>query len=168
MQHTLPTHFMFQERTIKGGKHVLHPSTIHTTLCKTQALKHYKPTHAYILSTRSDLRKISVVDRQKLSPGNIVGRTRRDAGFNGVCAVHAHRVEGLVVAEPKGIEVDVGLGCCPGGRLTWKRNTTGGLNSLSHGRLIIPKHNLYLTPSYHLGQQSAREDSNLDQNVPPL
>lgn len=53
------------------------------------------------------------------SPGNIIRRTSRDAGFNGVCAVHAHRVEGLVVAEPKGIQIDVGLGRCPGGRLTW-------------------------------------------------
>lgn len=54
------------------------------------------------------------------SPGNIIWWTRRDAGFNGVGAVHTHGVEGLVVTESEGIKIDVGLGCCSRGRLTWK------------------------------------------------
>lgn len=54
------------------------------------------------------------------SPGNIIWWTRRDAGFNWVGAVHTHGVKGLVVTESEGIKIDVGLGCCSRGRLTWK------------------------------------------------
>lgn len=53
-------------------------------------------------------------------PGDIVWWASRDAGFNGVGAIHTHCVKGLVVTVPKGIEVDVGLGSCSGSRLTWK------------------------------------------------
>lgn len=53
-------------------------------------------------------------------PGDVVRRASGDAGFKGVGAIHAHRVEGLVVTETKGIEVDVGLGGSSGARLTWK------------------------------------------------
>lgn len=62
----------------------------------------------------------SVARSAKASPGNIIWWTRRDAGFNGVGAVHTHGVKGLVVPESEGIKIDVGLGCCPRGRLTWK------------------------------------------------
>lgn len=71
-----------------------------------------------------DLREISSqidIDQQNPSPGNIIWRTSRDAGFNGVRAVHAHGVEGLVVAEAEGVQINVGLGRCPRGRLTWKQ-----------------------------------------------
>lgn len=51
-------------------------------------------------------------------PGDIVWRASRDAGFNGVRAIHTHCVKGLVVTVSKGIEVDVGLGSCSGAGLT--------------------------------------------------
>ena len=53
-------------------------------------------------------------------PGDIVRRASRDAGFNGVRTIHAHRVKGLVVTVPEGIEVDVGLGSGSRAGLTWK------------------------------------------------
>lgn len=52
-------------------------------------------------------------------PGDIVWWASRDAGFNGITAINAHRVKGLVVTVPKCIEVDVGLGSCSGAWRTW-------------------------------------------------
>ena len=53
-------------------------------------------------------------------PGDIVRRASRDAGFNGVAAVHTHCVKGLVITVPKGIKVDISLGSCLRPRLTWR------------------------------------------------
>lgn len=63
-------------------------------------------------------------------PGDVVRRASRDAGFNGVGAIHTHCVKGLVTV-PKGIEVDVGLRSCSGPGLTWKHTHTEKANIFS-------------------------------------
>lgn len=70
----------------------------------------------------------NVVGLQNI-PGDIVRGTGRDAGFNRVRTIQAHRVKSLVVTVPKGIKIDVGLGRCSGWRLTWKHTQTGKENN---------------------------------------
>lgn len=56
--------------------------------------------------------------REALVPGDVVWRAGGDAGLDGVRAVHAHGVEGLVLPVAKGLQVNVGLRGRPGAGLT--------------------------------------------------